>query len=181
MNSTGVVLIACASVVLIAIVVIYNKLVGLRNKVKEAFATMDVYLKKRFDLIPNLVAVVKGYASHEALTLEKLTGIRSNANGMGEQLNSESQITSALQKIMVVVEAYPQLKADKQFLELQQQLMQLEEDIASSRRYYNGSVREMNNACQTFPSNIFANIFGFKPMPMFEATIDERKNVEVNV
>ncbi len=181
MTSSTIVLIAAVSAALIALILVYNQLVNLRNKVNEAFSTMDVYLKKRFDLIPNLVAVVKGYAGHEAVTLENLTKNRSSAMGMNEQLATESQITSALGRIMAVVEAYPNLKADSHFLELQSELAHLEEDIASARRYYNGSVRMLNDNCQTFPNNIVAGMFGFKPMPMFEATSEERKNVSVEI
>lgn len=179
MTSTTIVLIAALAAFLIAIVLVYNSLVSLRNKVNEAFSTMDVYLKKRYDLIPNLVAVVKGYAGHEASILENVTNMRTNAMGRGEQLTNESQITSALANIMAVVESYPELKADNQFLKLQNQLSQLEEDIAHSRRYYNGSVREFNNKCQTFPNNLIAGMFGFNSMPMFEAKSEERNNVRV--
>lgn len=179
MEPMTIILIAACAIVIIACVLIYNSLVEVRNKVNEAFSTMDVYLVKRFDLIPNLLAVVKGYASHEAETLIKVTEERSKALTRGEQLNSESQITSLLGDVMAVVESYPELRANSQFLKLQEQLAQLEEDIAHSRRYYNGAVREYSNKCQTFPNNIFANMFGFKPMPMFEAESNARRNVTV--
>ena len=175
------VLVVAAVVAAVLVALVYNTFVQLRNKVQEAFSIMDVYLKKRYDLIPNLVAVVKGYASHEAETLEAVAKMRGGVSGRDEQLDSEMQITSALTRIMAVVEAYPQLKADSNFLQLQTQLAQLEEDIASARRYYNGAVREFNNKCQTVPNNIFASLFGFKPMPMFEAKSTERVATKVEI
>jgi len=176
-----IIVIAAVAAVVFLVITMYNGLVSLRNKVREAFSTMDVYLKKRFDLIPNLVAVVKGYASHEAETLERVTEMRTKAKGLSSQIEGEQQITEALAKVMAVVEAYPELRADKQFQELQQQLVQIEEDIASARRYYNGAVREFNNHCETIPNNIIASIAGFKPQPMFEAKADERTAVKVEV
>lgn len=178
--STSTILAAVAALLLLVIFGIYNSLVKVRNKVEEAFATMDVYLKKRYDTIPNLVEVVKGYAKHEAETLIKVTQARSNATSRTDQLDQETQISSLLSQIMVTVEKYPELKADSHFLQLQSQLVQLEEDIASARRYYNGSVREFNNKVQTVPTNIIASLFGFKAMPMFEAKSSERNNVIVN-
>lgn len=170
------------SVVLIVIVVCllcfffvtYNSLVGLRNKVKEAYATMDVYLKKRFDLIPNLVAVVKAYAKHEADTLEEITRQRANATAFNAQVTSEANISNALMNVIAVAEKYPDLKANQNFLELQKQLVQIEDDIASARRYYNGSVREYNTKCETIPSNIVASLMHFKRMPSFEVSDDQR-------
>lgn len=178
--STSTILAAVAALLLLVIFGIYNSLVKVRNKVEEAFATMDVYLKKRYDTIPNLVEVVKGYAKHEAETLIKVTQARSNATSRTDKLDQETQISSLLSQIMVTVEKYPELKADSHFLQLQSQLVQLEDDIASARRYYNGSVREFNNKVQTVPTNIIASLFGFKAMPMFEAKSSERNNVIVN-
>lgn len=170
-------ILAIIAVLAVMVIATYNSFVSLRNKVNEAFSTMDVYMKKRFDLIPNLVEVVKGYASHEAKTLEEVTAMRNNANSVKDQLSAEANITKTLANVMAVVEKYPDLKADKNFLDLQKQLTQIEDDIACSRRYYNGSVREMNNKVQSFPNNILAGIFGFKSMPMFEASMEERKTV----
>lgn len=167
-------------VIVVFLIYMYNSLVSLRNKVKEAFSTMDVYLKKRFDLVPELVTVVKGYASHEASTLEDVVKMRSGA-GMKEQLDNETKIGDALIRIMAVVEKYPDLKANNNFLDLQEKLTKIEEDIAFSRRYYNGSVREYNNKCEMFPNNLFANLFNFKPMPMFVANDNERQVQSVNV
>jgi len=177
-------IIIVAAVLLLFVIVTYNTLVGLRNKVNEAFATMDVYLKKRYDLIPNLVDIVKGYAKHESDTLEELTRLRSGSSvkGVAEQVEGEMKIGAALSRISIIAENYPDLKANENFLDLQNKLMKVEEDIAFSRRYYNGSVRELNNRCQMFPYNIIAGLFQFKTMPMYEVQSEsERKVVDVNV
>ncbi len=159
----------------------YNGLVRLRNKVNEAFATMDVLLKKRFDLIPSLVEAVKGYARHESDVLVDVTNKRSTAN-RGAQLKGEVRISDALKELFVVAEDYPELKANGNFLKLQEQLVRMEDEISLSRRYYNGSVREYNNRCQVFPMNLVANMFGFKPMPMFSVDSNaERQAVNVNI
>ncbi len=158
----------------------YNSFIQLRNKVDEAFSTMDVFLKKRFDLIPNLVATVKGYAKHEAETLEKVVAMRSGAKTQDEMVEAEKQMTQAIRQVMVTVEAYPDLKANTNFQDLQRQLSAIEEDIANSRRYYNGSVRQYNDKIQMAPSNLVANIFGFTARKMFEVdSAEERKNVKV--
>lgn len=171
-----------AILLLVVVWATYNSLVMLRNKVNEAFSTMDVFLQKRHDLIPNLVAVVKGYAEYESATLEKVTKLRSEAQGVNDKVDGEIQISEALGKIMIVAENYPQLMASQQFLGLQDKLATIEEDLAFSRRYYNGSVREYNNKCQMFPFNLIAGIFGFKAMHMFEVeSVAARKNVEVDV
>lgn len=170
-------------VVLLLVVLLwgYNSLVRLRNKVNEAFATMDVLLKKRFDLIPSLVEVVKGYARHESDVLLEVTNKRTTAN-RGAQLNGEVKISDALKSLFVVAEDYPDLKANGNFLKLQDQLVRMEDEISLSRRYYNGSVREFNNRCQVFPMNLIANMFGFKPMPMFSVDSNaERQAVNVNL
>ncbi len=153
----------------------YNSFVRLRNKVSEAFSTMDVFLKKRYDLIPELVAVVKGYAKHETDVLTEVTAMRARAKGKAGQLEGEVGIGRALEQLFVVAEAYPDLKANENFLNLQKDLKKIEDDIAFSRRYYNGSVREYNNQCQLFPMNIMAKILGFRPAPMFAAGEAERE------
>lgn len=158
----------------------YNGLIGLRNKVDEAFSTMDVYLKKRFDQIPNLVATVKGYAKHEAETLEKVIKLRQGAITTDDKVEAEKQMSSALRQLLVTVEAYPDLKADTQFQELMQALKEVELDIANARRYYNGSVRLYNDKIQMVPSNIVANLFNFTTRKMYEVDdAEERKNVKV--
>lgn len=168
----------------IFILLTYNSLVQLRNKVKEAFSTMDVYLKKRYDLIPNLVDIVKGYAKHETDTLQEVTKMRVNAQkgDLDFAINSEMKIGDALQSLLVVVEKYPDLKANTNFLDLQERLSKMEEEIAFSRRYYNGSVREYNNKCQMFPLNLVAGMFGFKALPMYQVDSEqERKVVDVKL
>lgn len=169
-------------VLLVFLLVVYNRLVMLRNKVQEAFSTMDVCLKKRYDLIPSLVEVVKGYASHESSVLQEVTAMRARAAGgdLRGQIAGEMKISDALHSLFVVVEAYPDLKANSSFLNLQEQLSHIEDEIARSRRYYNGSVREYNNQCQLFPLNIVASLFGFKQMPMFAVSSDAERNT-VNV
>jgi LemA protein len=167
---------------LVFLLVVYNRLIMLRNKVQEAFSTMDVCLKKRYDLIPSLVEVVKGYAGHESDVLQKVTAMRAKT-GSGDlrsQIDGEMKISDALHSLFVVAEAYPDLKANSSFLNLQEQLSHIEDEIARSRRYYNGSVREYNNQCQLFPLNIVASLFGFKQMPMFAVSSDEERNT-VNV
>ena len=165
--TTSYVIIIVVALLLVLLLTGYNSLVMLRNKVNEAFATMDVSLKKRYDLIPALVEVVKGYAAHESDTLIETTAIRSRAVDHDDrkgQLQGEKGIGDALKKLFIVAEAYPELKANTTFLTLQQQLSAMEDEIALSRRYYNGSVREYNNRCQTVPFNLVARLFGFKSM-----------------
>lgn len=171
-------------VLVVLVLVTYNSLIQLRNKVKEAFSTMDVYLKKRYDLIPNLVDIVKGYAKHESDTLQEVTKMRVNAQkgDLNTAIDSEVKIGDALQSLLVVVEKYPDLKANTNFLDLQERLSKMEEEIAFSRRYYNGSVREYNNKCQMFPFNLIAGMFGFKAMPMYQVESEqERKVVDVKL
>lgn len=167
--------------VVLAVLVLftYNSLVQLRNKVKEAFSTMDVYLKKRYDLIPSLVEVVKGYAKHETDTLQEVTQMRVNAQkgDLDTAIDSEIKIGDALKSIFLVVEKYPDLKANTNFLDLQERLSKMEEEIAFSRRYYNGSVREFNNKCQMFPFNLIAGMFGFKALPMYQVDSDKERQV----
>ena len=160
----------------------YNSFVRLNNQVKEAFSTMDVYLKKRWDLIPNLVETVKGYAKHEKGTLEEVVKLRNGAyDSMSddEKIAANAQISAAIPKIMALAEAYPDLKANDNFMNLSNQMASLEDEIASSRKYYNGTVKIFNNKVQMFPSNITAGIFGFKTKEMFEIASEERQNVKV--
>ena len=160
----------------------YNSFVRLSNQVKEAFSTMDVYLKKRWDLIPNLVETVKGYAKHEKGTLEEVIKLRNSAyDNMSddEKIEANTQISKAIPKIMALAEAYPDLKANENFMNLSNQLASLEDEIANSRKYYNGTVKMYNNKVQMFPSNIVASIFGYKTKEMFEIAGEERQNVKV--
>lgn len=170
--------------IILFVVITYNYLVQSHNKVKEAFSTMDVYLKKRYELIPNLVEVVKGYAEHESDTLQKATQMRANVqNGdVSHAIDGEMKIGDALKSLFVVAEAYPDLKANTNFLDLQERLSKMEEEIAFSRRYYNGSVRGYNNLCQMFPFNLVAGMFGYKALPMYAVENEtERKAVDVKL
>lgn len=168
---------------LIYIFVLYNGFIKLSNRVDEAFATMDTYLKKRWDLIPNLVETVKGYASHEKDALESIIKARSNYNEMSqnEKLSTNENISSEISKIMMLSEAYPDLKASSNFLDLSSNLTKVEDEIANSRKYYNAVVRLFNNKVEMFPSNLLAKIFGFKEKRMFEANASERENVKVEL
>ena len=166
-----------------AVGLIYNKCIKLINYVKEAFSTMDVYLKKRWDLIPNLVECVKGYVSHEKSTLEEITSLRnlSYTNLSQEQkVDINNRLGLGLSKLIAVAENYPELKASDNFIKLQDELSNIEEDIANSRKYYNGCVREYNTYIQLFPINIIANSFNFKEQKMFETQENERENVKVS-
>src|SRR5450432_410175 len=144
----------------------YNALVALRNYIRESWSNVDTELKRRYDLIPNLVAVVKGYAAHERAVLERVTELRNrcvaNNGSPSEQAVDEKQLVDSLKQLLVVVENYPQLKADQNFLKLQTELVNTEDRIQAARRFYNGNVRDYRNKCETFPSNLVANLFGFK-------------------
>ena len=166
----NIILIVAVAIIFVFCIFVYNSLIQLSNKVKEAFSTMDVYLKQRFDLIPNLVDTVKAYAKHEADTLEELTKRRAGvlAGDIDGQIEGEMRIGEALCRILVVVEKYPELKANENFLDLHKRIVKAEEEIAFARRYYNGSVRQYNDKCQMFPYNIIANIFGFRAKKMYE-------------
>ncbi|MDI3535761.1 MAG: LemA protein [Eubacteriaceae bacterium] len=160
-----------------------NSFVKIKNQVEEAFSTMDVYLKKRYDLIPNLVETVKGYASHESETFQKVTAARTaamNAGSIDEKIANENALSGTLKSLFAVAEAYPQLQANTNFLDLQNQLKMIEDDIANARKYYNANVREMNTKVEMFPSNIVAGMFNFKKQPFFEVGNEaERENVQV--
>lgn len=166
----------------IYVLAVYNSLVKLNNSVTEAFATMDVYLKKRWDLIPNLVETVKGYAKHEENTLEKVVQLRNSVydnNSEEGKLKANQELAKGIANIMMLAESYPDLKANQNFLDLSSQLAKIEEDIANARKYYNAVVRDFNNKVQMFPGNIIASMFGYKTKAMFETVETERNNVEV--
>jgi LemA protein len=178
------VIIIVVVVVLLGIYVIaqYNGLVRLKNRVDGAWAQIDVQLKRRYDLIPNLVETVKGYASHERETLEAVINARNmavSASGPAEQAQSENVLTGALKNLFALSEAYPDLKANQNFLSLQEELTGTEGRIAYARQYYNDSVLSYNTKIQTFPANIFAGMFNFTPREYFEADDQSRGNVTV--
>ena len=169
---------------LIWVAVTYNTLVRLRQLCRESWSGVDTELKRRYDLIPNLVATVKGYAAHERQVLERVTELRercvANNGSPAEQAKDETQLVDALKQMLVVVENYPQLKADQQFLRLQQELITTENRIQAARRFYNGNVRDYRNKCETFPSNLVARMFGFQPHEFFSVppSVKEVPDVE---
>ena len=178
------IVIAIIALIIIYAFVLYNSFVKLNNKVKEAFSTMDVYLKKRWDLIPNVVETVKGYANHEKDTLKEIVELRNSAYDKmsdDEKIKTNEQLSSGISKIMALAEAYPDLKANENFKDLSNQLTKVEDEIANSRKYYNGVVRIYNNKVEMFPSNIFASLFGYKTKTMFEASSNERENIKIKL
>src|SRR5438309_8058696 len=177
-------LIVLAVVVLLVLFVVaaYNGLVRLRNRIDNAWAQIDVQLRRRYDLIPNLVETVKGYAAHERQTFESVTQARSqaiNATGVAEQAQAENMISSALKSLFAVAEAYPELKANQNFLALQEELTATEGRIAYARQFYNDEVLKLNTRIQTFPTNVLANSFGFHEREYFEADDTSRGPVSV--
>ncbi len=157
----------------------YNSLVKLKNRVEEAWSDITVQLKRRTDLIPNLVNTVKGYAAHETGVFEKVTEARSaimNANGVAESAQAENMLEGALKSLFAVAEAYPDLKANQNFLQLQQELVDTEDKIQASRRFYNGGVRDLNTKIETFPVNLVAGMFNFSKREFFE--VEDRASVE---
>ena len=166
---------------LIILGVIFNSLVTLRVRVDEAWSDITVQLKRRLDLIPNLVETVKGYAKHEKGVFEAVTEARANAlnaKGVKETADADNQFTGALKSLFAVSEAYPDLKANQNFIELQQELVDTEDKIQASRRFYNGGVRDLNTKIQTFPSNIVASMFNFTKREFFELSEAEQKQAE---
>jgi len=159
----------------------YNLFIKLRNLRENAFADIDVQLKQRHDLIPQLVATVKGYASHEKETLDRIVNARSgaiNAKSIGEKIVAENALTSALAGLKVTVEAYPDLKANVNFMQLQEEIADIENKLASVRRFFNSATKELNTAIEVFPNNIIAGFFGFRREMMFDLGTSERKNLE---
>ena len=182
------------SIVLIVIVVIlglflittYNRLITLRQRVKEAWSDIDIQLKRRHDLIPNLIETVKGYAAHERGTFDEVTKARADAVAAGatgqpqQMAQAENVLTGALRSLFAVAENYPQLQAVQEFKDLSENLTATEDKIAFARRFYNGNVRDYNTSLQTFPTNVFAGTFGFKPEQYFElADATEREVPQV--
>ena len=164
------IIIGVVIVIIIYIFVSYNSFIKLNNKVKEAFSTMDVYLKKRWDLIPNLVEVVKGCAKYEENTLKEVIQLRNctyDEMSNDEKIKTNIELTKSVNKIIALVEDYPDLKANDNFQDLSKQLVQVEDDIANSRKYYNGVIRIFNNKVEMFPNNVVANLFGYKVKNMF--------------
>ena len=164
--------------------VTYNNFIRLNNRVKESFATMDVYLKKRWDLIPNIVETVKGYAKHERDTLKDIVAERNgdyDKLSQDEKIKTNELINRNVSKLMAIAESYPDLKANENFLSLQTELSDIEDEIAQTRKYYNAVVREFNDKVEMIPSNIVAKIIGYKSKGMFVADENEKKVVKVKL
>ena len=166
-----IVLVAVILLLALAVVVIYNRLVRLRNRTENSWAQVDVQLRRRYDLIPNLVEAVKGYASHERATFEEVTQARTaaqQAQGVEEQAKAENVLTAALGRLFAVAEAYPELRATENFQQLQAQLAEVEQNIVISRQVYNDAVLSYENALETVPTNVVAGMFNFQPRAYFE-------------
>ncbi len=172
MDLITIIIIAIILIIIIAVIVLYNGLVTSRNKVKNSWAQIEVQLNRRADLIPNLVETVKGYASHEEGVFTKVTEARAGlmkANTVSDMADANNNLTETLKSLFAVAENYPELKANENFINLQNQLEETEDKIAYSRQFYNDTVMMFNNKCETFPGNIFAGIFGFKTADFFNA------------
>src|SRR5919201_2374471 len=172
--------------IIVILIILYNSLIRSRNQVDEAWSDIDVQLKRRYDLIPNLVETVKGYAAHERGVFERVTQARANAIAAGqtgspqERAQAENMLTSALRSVFAVAENYPQLQAVQEFKDLSENLTATEDKISFARRFYNGNVRDYNTSLQTFPTNVFAGMFGFRPEEYFElAEATEREVPQV--
>lgn len=182
MISLPIILLVIAVAVALYVVFMYNGLVALRNRVSEAWSDIDVQLKRRYDLIPNLINTVKGYAAHESGVFEKVTAARAQAMQAGsakDKAVAENMLSDTLKSLFAVAEAYPDLKANQNFLELQRELSDTENKIQASRRFYNGNVLELNNKIDMFPSNIIASMFNFVKKEFFEAAETEKEVVKV--
>jgi len=176
------IILAIVVVILIAIATMYNRFVRLRTRTDEAWSDIDVQLKRRYDLIPNLIETVKGYVEHEKETLQKVTEARTtamNAGSMGERAGAENILTGALKSLFAVSESYPDLKANTNFLELQKELADTENKIQAARRFYNTNVRDLNIGVETFPQNIVAKMFNVAKREFFEIEEEEKEPVPV--
>lgn len=175
--STSLIIIIVLAVIALITIFTYNRLVKLRNNRENAFADIDVQLKQRHDLIPQLVDAVKGYMKHESEVLTNITEARSNAmnaTNINERVDAENQLSGALAGLRVAVEAYPDLKANQNFMHLQEEISDVENKLAASRRYFNSATKELNNAIQVFPAVLLAGMFGFERQPMFEISSEQR-------
>ena len=177
-----IILIIIVVVLALYVISIYNSLVSLRNKANDQASQIDVELKRRFDLIPNLVETVKGYTKHEKGTLEDVVKARNSyvtADNLKDQLQADGELTHAISKLFALAESYPDLKANENFTKLQDELSEIEQKIVYSRQFYNDAVMNLNNKIEMFPSNIIAGMFNFTKKEFFEATKEERENVKV--
>ena len=172
------------AVIVLWVIWAFNSLVSLRNRAKEAWADIEVQLKRRYDLIPNLVNTVKGYATHESTAFEKVTQARTAAMGAGslaQKAGAENMLAGALKSLFAIAEAYPDLKANQNFLALQNELSDTENKVQAARRFYNGNVRDMNTKIEVFPSNVIARSFGFSKMEFFDLPDADAAQNPVNV
>src|SRR5690349_16806373 len=179
---TGIIFLVILVVIAVVLIGMYNSLVQLRVRCDSAWSDIDVQLKRRHDLIPNLVETVKGYAAHEKGTFENIAKFRSmamQANSPADKAAAENQLTGALKSLFAVAEAYPDLKANQEFMQLQGSLSQVEDTIQNARRYYNAVVRDLNTKIQSFPTNILAGMFGFQQRQFFEVEAADREPVAV--
>ncbi|MFA6973270.1 MAG: LemA family protein [Parcubacteria group bacterium] len=177
-----IILLIIVIVIAVWLVATYNGLITLKNRVDEAWSDIDVQLKRRYDLIPNLVNTVKGYAAHEKEVFEKVTEARARAMGAGsaaDKAQAENMLSNTLKSLFAVAEAYPDLKANQNFLELQRELTDTEDKIQASRRFYNGNVRDFNTKIQVFPTNLIASMLNFVKRDFFEAGEGEKEPVKV--
>ncbi len=181
MVSTTTWLIIIVVIVVLFLIYLYNSLISLRMRVNNAWSQIDVQLKRRYDLIPNLIETVKGYMKHEKTVLENVTKMRASliTGTMQDKAKASNQITEALKSIFAVAESYPQLKANENFIHLQEELSGTESKIAYARQFYNDSVMQYNEALQVFPTNMFAKLFGFQSREFFETKGKERENIKV--
>lgn len=184
MDSTLLIILAVIVVIAFAIIGVYNSLIQLKNKVEEGWADIDTQLKRRYDLIPNMVEAVKGYAKHEKGTFEEVTKARNmamKATDPEEKAQAENMLSGALKTLFAVAENYPELKANQNFMDLQQIMKEIEEHIQLSRRYYNATVRDFNTKLEVFPNNVIAGMLGFQKRKFFEIEkAEERENVKVS-
>jgi LemA protein len=181
MNVTTIIIIAAVVMITLMLISLYNRLVRLRNNREQAFSDIDVQLKQRHDLIPQLVEAVKGYMKHEKEVLTRVTDARSNAiqaTGINEKIAAENQLSQALQGLQISVEAYPDLKANQNFINLQEEISDVENKLAASRRFFNSATKEFNNSVEVIPSNIVAGMFGFKREQMFDLGVEQRENLD---
>ena len=178
----GIIICSIILVLIIAFAILYNSFVRSRNAVQEAFSTMDVYLKKRWDLVPNLVEIVKGYSKHETDTLKEIVNLRNSTYdnvSVNDKIDMNNKMSQGINKIFALAENYPELKANENYINLSIELSAIEKDIANARKYYNGTVKKMNNMVQMFPSNIVAKICKFQTYKMFEIADEEKENKQV--
>lgn len=178
------IILAITLIFLLYLLFVYNKIVKANNKVKDSFATMDVYLKKRWDLIPNIVECVKSYAKYEKDVLKEVVTLRNNkyeSMNSADKINTNYSLADNLNRLMMLSENYPELKASENFQNLSNELTRVEDEIAHSRKYYNATIRDFNNLIETVPNNIVAKIFGYKTKEMFKTASSKRENVKIEL